>query len=97
MTLINLRSVIKEEQKFADKFIYVASILYPLSTSPQIYQIFSSRDVSGVSLSTWLAYVVFTAIFLRYACSKRLKPLIISYALWFIVELAVVAGIVLFR
>lgn len=97
MTLINLRSVIKEEQKFMDKLIYVASILYPLSTSPQIYQIFTSRDVSGVSLVTWISYIGFTAIFLVYALNKRLKPLIISYSLWFIVELTVIVGILLFQ
>lgn len=89
--------MVREEEKFMDKFIYVASIVYPLMTLPQVYEIFVTRNVAGVSLVTWASYLVFTVIFLIYALNKRIRPLALSYVLWLIVETAVVVGIVMYR
>lgn len=86
-----------ENKKLIDRLIYVAAITYPLTTIPQIVDIFINKSSENVSLLTWILYDAFTLIFLWYAIEKRLKPLIIEYCLWIIAQSIVVFGILLYR
>lgn len=83
-------------KKLIDKLIYWAAIVYPLTTIPQIMDIFSKKSSGDVSLATWLMYDLFTFVFLWYAIDKKLKPLIIEYCLWIIAQSIVVVGILLY-
>lgn len=62
-----------------DKFIALLGIVNVAATIPQITQIWSTGDGSGVSLFTWSYYVFFTAVLLGYAIAIKSKPLIIMY------------------
>jgi uncharacterized protein with PQ loop repeat len=84
-------------KKFIDKFIYVAAIAYPLTTIPQIIDIFSKRSSGDVSLLTWMLYDIFTFIFLWYALQNKLKPLVIEYSMWIVAQSIVVIGILLYH
>lgn len=86
----------RKTKRFIEHFIYVAAVLYPLTTVSQIIQIFEHQNASGVSLLTWVMYVAFTSVFLIYAAVEKLRPLILEYILWLLVELAVVIGIVIY-
>ena len=86
-----------KEKKLIDRLIYVAAVTYPLTTIPQIVDIFISKSSENVSLMTWLLYDAFTVIFLWYAIDKKLKPLIIEYCMWIVAQSAVVFLIMLYR
>jgi uncharacterized protein with PQ loop repeat len=83
-------------KKLIDKLIYLAAIVYPLTTIPQIMDIYIKKSSGNVSLATWLMYDLFTFVFLWYAIEKKLKPLIIEYCLWIIAQSIVVVGILLY-
>jgi hypothetical protein len=82
--------------KLIDRLIYIAAITYPLTTVPQIADIFINKSSGNVSILTWILYDAFTLIFLWYAIEKKLKPLILEYCLWIIAQSAVVIGILLY-
>jgi uncharacterized protein with PQ loop repeat len=86
-----------ESKKLIDKLIYIAAITYPLTTIPQIVDLFISKSSDNVSLLTWLLYDAFTFIFLWYAIEKKLKPLIIEYCMWIVAQTIVVFLILLYR
>lgn len=86
-----------EDKKLIDRLIYVAAITYPLTTIPQIIDIFTSKSSENVSLLTWVLYDMFTFIFLWYAIDKKLKPLIIEYCLWIVAQSIVVILILAYR
>ena len=86
-----------EDKKFINRFIYLAAIAYPLTTIPQIVEIFMSKSAGNVSLLTWLLYDLFTFVFLWYALQNKLKPLVIEYSMWIIAQTIVVLGIVLYH
>lgn len=86
-----------ESKKLIDRLIYVAAITYPLTTIPQVIDIFINKSSKNVSLLTWILYDAFTFIFLWYAIEKKLKPLIIEYCMWIIAQSIVVVGILLYR
>lgn len=86
-----------ENKKLIDRIIYFAAIIYPLTTIPQIVDIFTRKSSANISLATWVSYELFTFIFLWYAIEKKLMPLIIEYLLWILAETLVVVGILMYR
>jgi uncharacterized protein with PQ loop repeat len=79
-----------------DRFIMVAAIIYPLSTVPQIVEVFKG-SVDGVSLTAWSGYILFSLLFLIYGIIHRVKPMMVSNSLWVMVDSIVVAGILIHR
>lgn len=80
-----------------DKVVYVAAILQPLMTIPQVVQIYTTHNVSGISLWTWLAYAILGLAFLAYGIKYHLWPIALTQVLWFILQMSVVVGILLYR
>ncbi|MDB5225042.1 MAG: hypothetical protein JWO43_664 [Candidatus Adlerbacteria bacterium] len=76
--------------------VYVIGILGPLATIPQILKIYSAHDALGVSFTSWAIYTLFDIPWIIYALVHRERPLIICYTLWFIFNLLVAVGVVLY-
>jgi uncharacterized protein with PQ loop repeat len=82
---------------FLDKTTFVAGIIGPFTVLPQIYSIFSSRSAQGVSLATWVLIFFVTLPWILYGVAHRDKSIIVSFTLWEVVNLAVVAGVLIYR
>lgn len=76
--------------------MYFASFAYPFTALPQIIQVYTTKNVTSLSLVSYVLYVVFGSIFLGYAVSKKLKPLIIEGALWLLIYIVMLLSIILF-
>lgn len=74
-----------------------AAIIHPLTALPQVYKIYATKVVVGISLCTWLGFMVLGSIFLAYGLVHRIKPLIVTQVLWFIVDTLIVMGILMYR
>ena len=77
--------------------MYFASFAYPFTALPQIIQVYTTKDVTSLSFVSFTLYVIFGSIFLGYAVSKKLNPLIIEGALWLVIYIAMLVGILLFH
>jgi uncharacterized protein with PQ loop repeat len=80
-----------------DELAYVFGIAGPLFSIPQLYAIWSTHDAKGVSLISWSAFTVGSLFWLFYGLTHKEKPIIISQSLWFILQLIIVIGIILYR
>ncbi len=76
--------------------MYFVSFAYPFTAIPQLYKVYITHDVSSLALSSWVLYVIFGSVFVVYAFSKRLKPLIIEGLLWLLIYLLMVIAILIF-
>jgi len=74
----------------------VVAILHPLMAGPQIYDIYTNQSAADVSLTTWFLFSLMGVVFLAYALVHKIKPLIVTQILWFLVDGIIVAGIVLY-
>ena len=97
MSLLHLHLSKKAQLTAIDRAVMVAAVAYPLTTLPQVYQIFTSHTAAGVSLFSWLGFVFFGTIFLTYAIAHRLKALIVTEILWLIVDVLVVVGVLMYQ
>lgn len=86
----------KRHKKAEHKLVLAASVIYPLTTIPQIYEIFSAQSAGNVSLATYAGYMLFAFIFLYYGVSEKLQPVIVLQVLWIIMYVPVVIGILLY-
>jgi len=80
-----------------DALALVVSILQPLTTLPQIYIVYTSKDVSQVSLFMWTAYNVASVILLIYGLKHKLAPIIWAQSLWLIVQTLMMIAVLIFR
>lgn len=87
----------KRETAFVDRLMSAAAVIHPLTATPQVYTIYSTQDVSGVSLWTWLGFMVIGLIFLAYGVLHKIKPFIVTQILWFIIDFLIVIGVLLYR
>lgn len=81
--------------KLFDKSMYVIAIGAPLMTLPQFLQVWQSRHIQGVSLSTWSAYTVFSAMWVIYGLLHKDKVILLSNIPMLILDGAVALGVLL--
>lgn len=97
MPISNAHAVAKKGVKTAiDRLCYVASVFMPATAIPQIYQLYSTQDVSGLSLLMWVLYFVGIIPFLLFGIVHKEKQLIVLNVLWLIATVMMVVGILLF-
>lgn len=69
-----------------------AGVVYPLSTVPQIVEVFRG-NTAGVSLLSWIIYIIFSMLFITYGYVHRIKLMFMTNILWLIMQTIVVIGL----
>lgn len=87
----------KKQLTIVDHLANLAAFLAPFMALPQAISIYRGGSTEGVSLATWAGFMVFNAIFFAYGLYHKLRPIIIVNFLWFVIEGAVVVGILINR
>lgn len=87
----------KKKITLLDKCMMVASSVYPFTMLPQIISIYTSHDVRGMSIASWLSFMAFGTVFLSYALVHKIRPLIVSQVLWMTIDIIIVVGILVYR
>lgn len=74
----------------------MVAVIHPLSALPQVIEIFASKNATGVSLATWLLFMLIGIIFMLYAVAHRIKPMIINQFIWFVMDFLIVTGVLIY-
>jgi len=82
----------KKKQEPIDKLVYLAVFLGPLMTLPQVYAIWVQGN-KGVSMVSWVAYLLIAVVWLFYGIKHREKPIIAVQLLWIILDIFIVVGL----
>ena len=82
--------------RWLDNFLLIVAVLGPLITLPQIIEIYFVKNVSGVSIITWGLFALGAIPWVIYGFVHKEKPIIISYALWFVLALLIVVGVLFY-
>ena len=81
---------------FLDRLTVLVGVVGPLTTLPQIIQIFSTHDATGVSGLSWSMFALFDIPFIFYGLVHKDKVIITTYLCWFVANFTVVLGAVLY-
>jgi len=82
-----------KQRSTVDWLVYLAIVIGPVLTMPQVYSIWVQGS-KGVSVISWIAYLVASLIWLVYGVKHKDRPIIIVEAIWVVLEVLIVAGIV---
>ncbi len=80
-----------------DKAIYIVGIFGLVMTIPQILRIYLEQNVSGISILTWVAYLIMSMTWVAYGIVHKEKPLVITYSLWVIMKSIIIFGVILYN
>jgi uncharacterized protein with PQ loop repeat len=80
-----------------ENFIYVFAFTTPLFEIPQFVNIIGAHSAENVSLITWLYLAISSFAWLVYGILMKMKPLIVSYVLYVIVEFSIVVSILMYQ
>jgi|CXWL01.1.fsa_nt_gi MtN3 and saliva related transmembrane protein len=69
-----------------DKIMYVVAIAGPFATIPQVIQTFETKDVSGMSLVTFVLWFILTIFWLIYGALHKDIPIIVSQAIYLVLN-----------
>lgn len=84
-------------KKFVDKAIYFVGVSAPIMTIPQAIKIFAERNAGGISLISWIAYTFIALFWLWYGILHKEKPIILTNIAWFIIDIIVIIGTLIYR
>lgn len=80
-----------------DILIYPAAVIAPLALLPQVWQVFSTHDVSSLSLPTWVVLGFINFLWIFYGWAHRERPIMLTHAAFCILNFAIAGGILLYR
>ncbi len=80
-----------------DVLIYPIAIAAPLALVPQVWHLYSTHDVSGLSLPTWAILAVLNVTWILYGKAHRERPVVITNVALCLLNSAVAVGIVLYQ
>jgi len=84
-------------KRLMDKLIYVIGILGPIMTIPQLMKVWIEKNVAGLSIVSWGAYLIIAIFWLVYGIMHKDKPIVFSSGLWIIVHSLIIVGVVLYE
>lgn len=87
----------ERKKRIVDSAAYVMGVLTPLTSLPQLYEIWILKNSAGVSVSTWSLWIGTSAFWFYYGFIHKERPIMVAQSLWFVLELLVVIGVLINR
>jgi uncharacterized protein with PQ loop repeat len=81
-----------KKPRLVDRLTFIAAVLEPVVTVPQVTVIFADRTAAGISLPTWFGYDLLTLVWLWYGWVHKDRLIILYQGLFFIVQTGVIVG-----
>jgi uncharacterized protein with PQ loop repeat len=83
-------------KRWLDKLVFVAGVFGPIMTIPQILKIWATGNAAGVSAASWIGYLITAIVWFIYGIAHREKPIIVTYAIWILMDAMIILGVALF-
>ena len=80
-----------------EKILRALSVATMLMTLPQVLTIWVGRDAGGVSLFSWVSYLVSACFWFVYGLQKRDKTIYLACIGWILLDAAIVVGVFVYR
>ena len=77
-----------------EKILRGLSVFTMLMTVPQVLTVWIGRDAGGVSLVSWVSYLVAACLWFVYGFQKRDKTIYLACIGWIVLDAAIVAGVI---
>ena len=76
-----------------EKFLRSLSVVTMLMTVPQVVAVWGGGSTAGVSLASWIAYLVSACLWFVYGLRKRDRTIYVACIGWILLDAGIVAGV----
>jgi uncharacterized protein with PQ loop repeat len=76
------------------RLAYLVGLVGPFTALPQVLSIWMTHQAIGISFWSSVGITAIAAFWLAYGLMLREGPIVLSSALWLVLDLAIVAGVV---
>ena len=83
-------------KRVLDRFMYAVGIFAPIALVPQIISLYGQKNADGLSLFTWMLFVIMNLLWALYGAVHRESQLVSAHMLMALFNFVVVIGILLF-
>ena len=83
-------------KRVLDRVVFAAGIIGPVVTIPQLALIYVGHNAAGVSAVSWFGWAILDIPWILYGLVHKERPILVTYSLWLVINLAVAAGAVLY-
>ena len=80
-----------------ERILRVLSVITMAMTVPQVVAVWSVPGATGVSLASWLAYLVSACLWFVYGVKKRDRTIYVACVGWILLDAAIVGGVLFNR
>ena len=80
-----------------ERILRILSVATMVMTVPQVYTIWVDGNATGVSLLSWITYLVSACVWFVYGIRKRDKTIYLACIGWIALDAAILAGIIVHR
>src|SRR5437879_13291234 len=80
-----------------EKLLRGMSVFTMVMTVPQVLAIWIEHNAGGVSLISWVSYLIAACLWFVYGLQKHDKTIYLACVGWVLLDLAVVIGVVVYR
>lgn len=87
----------KDFCSFIDRGVYGVGVLGVLVIIPQILKIWIDRDINGVSIITWIGFLIGAFFWFFYGLIHKEKPIIFTNLAVMIADLLVISGLLFLK
>jgi len=77
-----------------EKVLRGLSVFTMLMTVPQVLTIWVGGDAGGVSLISWVSYLISACLWFVYGLQKRDKTIYLACVGWVLLDVAIVIGVI---
>ncbi len=84
------------EMSFIDRAIYLLAIGGPLVMIPQVAEVWVHHNAAGISVPTWMGFGIINLVWICYGAKHRENPIIISNALYAVLNFGVALGAIFY-
>lgn len=86
----------RKQRTLLDHVAAAGAFVYPLTGLPQLLLVFRG-EINGVSVMSWLGFLLFSLLFFAYGVVHRIKPIMITNLLWIVIDAMIVTGLIVRR
>ena len=83
-------------ENIMDSLVYISALFGAFMNIPQLTTIWIDKHVSGVSVITWIGFLLGSSFWLCYGIIHKEKPIILTNGLYVIIQFFIVFGLFLY-
>jgi uncharacterized protein with PQ loop repeat len=91
-----MRDFLNKKTVLIEKIVGVVVLIYPLTAVPQIVKIWVHKNATGVSVLTWILFLLMIVPLICYSVIKKEHKLTFMWSSWAIIYVVVIVGTILY-